>query len=80
MTQRITKGGLKIATVLHDLVANEIIPGTGVSSDQFWASFEKLVNELGPRNRSLLAKRDELQAKIDEWHLSRQDQARDPLA
>ncbi|OSQ32815.1 malate synthase G [Thalassospira sp. MCCC 1A03138] len=80
MTQRITKGGLKIATVLHDLVANEITPGTGVSSDQFWASFEKLVNELGPRNRSLLAKRDELQAKIDEWHLSRQDQARDPLA
>ncbi|MET4734303.1 malate synthase [Thalassospira sp. MBR-102] len=80
MTQRITKGGLQIATVLHDLVANEITPGTGVSSDQFWASFEKLVNELGPRNRSLLAKRDELQAKIDEWHLSRQDQARDPLA
>ncbi|KZD03570.1 MULTISPECIES: malate synthase G [Thalassospira] len=80
MTQRITKGGLQIATVLHDLVANEITPGTGVSSDQFWASFEKLVNQLGPRNRSLLAKRDELQAKIDEWHLSRQDQARDPLA
>ncbi|KZB59159.1 malate synthase G [Thalassospira sp. MCCC 1A02491] len=80
MTQRIQKGGLQIATVLHDLVANEIIPGTGISSDQFWASFEKLVTELGPRNKELLAKRDELQAKIDEWHLSRQDQARDPAA
>jgi malate synthase len=80
MTQRIQKGGLQIATVLHDLVANEIIPGTGISADQFWASFEKLVTELGPRNKALLAKRDELQAKIDEWHLSRQDQARDPAA
>ncbi|WP_289078550.1 malate synthase G [uncultured Thalassospira sp.] len=80
MTQRIQKGGLQIATVLHDLVANEIIPGTGISSDQFWASFEKLVTELGPRNKELLAKRDALQAKIDEWHLSRQDQARDPAA
>jgi len=80
MTQRIQKGGLQIAAVLHDLVANEIIPGTGLSSDQFWASFEKLVTELGPRNKALLAKRDDLQAKIDEWHLSRQDQARDPVA
>lgn len=80
MTQRIQEGGLQIATVLHDLVANEIIPGTGLSSDQFWASFEKLVTELGPRNKALLAKRDDLQAKIDEWHLSRQDQARDPAA
>lgn len=80
MTQRIQEGGLQIAKVLHDLVANEVIPGTGISSDQFWASFEKLVTELGPRNKALLAKRDELQAKIDEWHLSRQDQARDPAA
>ena len=80
MTQRIQEGGLQIAKVLHDLVANEVIPGTGISSDQFWASFEKLVTELGPRNKALLAKRDELQAKIDEWHLSRQDQPRDPAA
>ena len=80
MTQRIQKGGLQIASVLHDLIANEVIPGTGISSDQFWASFEKLVTELGPRNKALLAKRDELQAKIDEWHVSRQDQARDPVA
>ncbi|MBX2832675.1 MAG: malate synthase G [Rhodospirillales bacterium] len=80
MTQRIQKGGLQIAAVLHDLVANEIILGTGLNADQFWASFEKLVTELGPRNKALLAKRDDLQAKIDEWHLSRQDQARDPVA
>lgn len=80
MTQRIQEGGLQIAKVLHDLIANEVIPGTGISSDQFWASFEKLVTELGPRNKALLAKRDELQAKIDEWHISRADQPRDPAA
>ncbi|MCC9624720.1 malate synthase G [Thalassospira sp. MA62] len=80
MTQRIQKGGLQIATVLHDLVANEVIPGTGISNDQFWASFEQLVTEFGPRNKALLDRRDTLQAKIDEWHLSRKDQPRDPAA
>ncbi|WP_417843742.1 malate synthase G [Thalassospira sp.] len=80
MTQRISKGSLQVATVLHDLVAKDVLPGTGVDADAFWASFEKLVKELGPRNRALLAKRDDMQAKIDEWHLSRRDQARDPAA
>lgn len=80
MTQRITKGGLQIATVLADLVENEVLPGTGVKADDFWASFEQLVTELGPRNRDLLKKRDEIQAKIDAWHLERRDVARDPIA
>ncbi|MDP2699445.1 malate synthase G [Thalassospira sp.] len=80
MTQRISKGGLKIATILHDLVVRDILPGTGIDADDFWSSFEKLVTELGPRNRALLAKRDELQAQIDAWHLARKDQARDPAA
>ena len=32
MTDRIKKGGLEIAAELHDLVANEIAPGTGVEA------------------------------------------------
>ncbi len=80
MTERIKKGGLQIATVLHDLVANEIAPGTGVEPDAFWASFEKIVNTLGPKNKALLAKRDEIQAKIDAWHKARAGQAHDAVA
>lgn len=67
MTQRIQKGGLQIAQVLHDLVANEIAPGTGVDIDHFWASFEEILEKLGPKNKALLQKRDDLQAKIDTW-------------
>lgn len=68
MTDRIRKGELEIAKELYDLVVNDIIPGTGVDGDAFWAAFEKVAVELTPKNKALLAKRDELQAKIDEWH------------
>lgn len=68
MTERIQKGGLQIAAVLYELVANEIVPGTGIEADDFWASFEAILTDLAPKNRALLAKRDEIQAKIDTWH------------
>ena len=68
MTERIARGGLKIAKVLHDFVGQEALPGTGVEEAAFWAGFEKLANELVPVNRALLKKRDALQAAIDQWH------------
>ena len=68
MTDRIPKGGLQIATVLHDLVANDIAPGTGIKPDDFWTEFEAILNDLAPKNRVLLARRDEIQEKIDTWH------------
>nr|MDT0253982.1 malate synthase G [Endozoicomonas sp.] len=68
MTERIQKGGLQIATVLYDLLVNEIVPGTGVDADQFWQSLEDLVQDLAPENKVLLAHRDEFQQKIDNWH------------
>ncbi|WP_166267691.1 malate synthase G [Marinobacter caseinilyticus] len=68
MNSRITINGLKIAAPLHDLVAHEIAPGTGIDPDQFWQSFEAIVTELAPRNRELLAFRDRLQTQVDQWH------------
>ncbi|MBD3648583.1 MAG: malate synthase G, partial [Pseudomonadales bacterium] len=68
MTERVQAGGLQVAKILYDLVANEIAPGTGVDPDRFWAEFEKILEEMVPRNRELLKKRDEMQAKIDAWH------------
>lgn len=69
--ERTQRGGLAVATVLDELVANEVLPGTGVSADDFWSGFETSLAELGPRNRQLLEKRDDLQAQIDAWHLER---------
>ncbi|OUS26009.1 malate synthase G [Gammaproteobacteria bacterium 45_16_T64] len=74
MTDRIQKGGLQIATVLHDLVANEIVPGTGIEPDAFWASLEEILNDLAPKNKALLEKRDSIQAQLDAWHQERSGQ------
>lgn len=68
MTARTQIGDLEIATKLHDLVANDIAPGTGIDPAKFWSEFEKVISDLAPKNKSLLAKRDEMQAAIDNWH------------
>ena len=63
-----TASGLTIAQPLYDFIINEALPGTGVSSDTFFAGLADILNDLGPRNAALLAHRDELQNKIDTWH------------
>jgi malate synthase len=77
MTERVQVGGLQVAKVLYDLVAKEIAPDTGVEPDKFWAEFGKIVEDLAPKNKALLAKRDHIQAKIDAWHRERKGQAID---
>jgi malate synthase len=80
MTERVQVGGLQVAKVLYDFVNNEAIPGTGVDAAAFWAGADSVIHDLAPKNRALLAKRDELQAKIDAWHQARAGQAHDAVA
>jgi malate synthase len=80
MSARVTLAGLQIAQPLYDLVRDDIAPGTGISSDRLWQGFADIVRELTPRNRALLARRDELQARIDAWHLARKGHVHDAAA
>ncbi|PWB30497.1 malate synthase G [Pseudomonas sp. SDI] len=80
MTEHVQVGGLQVAKVLFDFVNNEAIPGTGVNAEQFWIGAEKIINDLAPKNKALLAKRDALQAQIDAWHQARKGQAHDASA
>ena len=68
MTRRIEKFGLQVSAPLHDMIEREALPGTGVASDAFWQGLSSLIHDLGPENRALLAKRDEIQQQIDAWH------------
>ncbi|PWK42918.1 malate synthase G [Pseudomonas sp. OV226] len=80
MTEHVQVGGLQVAKVLFDFVNNEAIPGTGLTADKFWAGADKVIHDLAPKNKALLAKRDDFQARIDGWHRSRAGQAHDAVA
>ncbi|WP_373085882.1 malate synthase G [Sneathiella sp.] len=71
MNARVTKANLQVASEIADLVENEILPGLSVRKDAVWTLLDDLVNRFGPVNKRLLKKREELQAKIDHWHLDR---------
>ena len=80
MTKRIEQHGLQIADELYDFIVSKALPGTGVDADVFWQGLSVLAHEFGPTNRALLAKREEIQQKIDGWHLARKGQAHDAEA
>lgn len=80
MSNRINKGGLQIAAELHDFVVNEAIPGTGLDAEAFWSAFGEIIADLAPKNRALLQKREDLQAKIDAWHQDCKGQPEDAAA
>ena len=80
MVERIEKYGLRVARSLHDMIEQEALPGTGVAPERFWRGFSELIHGMAPRNRELLARRDELQATIDKWHRARAGQPHDAAA
>ena len=58
---------------LYEFINSKVIPGTDISKKEFWQNFVKAANELAPKNRELLKKREELQIKLDEWHKINKD-------
>ena len=74
MTERVNAGGLQVDKKLHDFINDEALPGTGITPDTFWSGFDRLVQDLAPRNRELLDTRDELQRRLDAWYRENRDQ------
>ena len=68
MSERVQKGSLAIDTELYNFIANEVTPVVGIDNEKYWQEFEKIVQAFQPRNKALLAKRDEIQTQIDDWH------------
>lgn len=62
---------LEISSEIKNVLEDEILPGLDISAEEFWISFEKIIDDFSPRNKALLAKREEIQTLIDEWHISK---------
>jgi malate synthase len=71
MNKRISQHGYKIADCLYSLVNQDVLPGLHINQDDFWRAVADVLNEFIPINKGLLTTRDELQAKIDNWHLDK---------
>ncbi len=80
MAQRTERAGLQVDTILARFLEDEALPGTGISAPTFWDGFAGLLADFAPKNRALLARRDELQSKIDAWHIARRGQPHDHAA
>ena len=68
MTNRIQRGDLQVSEILDKLITEKVCVNIDVEPDHFWNSFNAIVKEFTPRNKALLAEREELQTKIDNWH------------
>ncbi|AMQ20423.1 malate synthase G [Geobacillus sp. JS12] len=68
MGEYVQKGNIQVAKVLYDFVNEELLPNSGLDQDKFWRDFAALITDLTPRNKELLARRDEIQEKLNEWH------------
>ena len=74
MTERSQYGNLQVAKELDKLLIEEILPGLNISEEEFWDTFNHIVEEFVPRNKSLIKDREDLQNQIDQWHLDRRGQ------
>ena len=77
MLHRTSVAGMSVAEELFDFIESQVLPGLSVTSDQFWTGLSKLTYELGPKNRALLAERETMQGKIDQWHINNRGEKHD---
>ena len=60
---------LKVSSLLLNFVNNDLLKDTNIEPKKFWSGFDETVHELAPKNKELIKKREDLQKKIDDWHI-----------
>ncbi|MDQ1155149.1 malate synthase G [Brevundimonas sp. SORGH_AS_0993] len=80
MTTHQDRAGLKVAGELIALIEGEVLPGLRLAAPAFWSGTAALFERFAPENRALLATRDRMQARIDDWHRARRGQPYDTAA
>jgi malate synthase len=71
MKEQYTKiHNLSVSNKLLNFVNEELLKDTNISSEKFWEGFDRVVHELAPKNKDLLVMREDLQKKIDAWHIA----------
>ena len=71
MKEQYTKiHNLSVSNKLLNFVNEELLKDTNISSEKFWEGFDRVVHELAPKNKNLLVMREDLQKKIDAWHIA----------
>jgi malate synthase len=80
MTQYVNRAGLKVAAELANFIEAKALPGTGVATDRLWQGLAEILARFAPANRALLAKRDTIQAQLDDWHRANPGPIRDMAA
>lgn len=68
MTAYVNRAGLQVAPVLAEFIESAVLPPLGIAADGWWRGAAAILNSFAPENRALLAKRDAIQAKLDDWH------------
>ena len=61
---------LKISEELLSFVNKELLKDLDISSEKFWEGFDNAVHDLAPKNKELIQIRENLQKKIDDWHIN----------
>ena len=70
MKKQFTKiNDLSVSDELLNFINNEILKDTKISPEKFWLGFDKAIHELTPINKELIQTRENLQKKIDNWHI-----------
>ena len=60
---------LSVSSALLEFVNSELLKDTKISPEKFWKGFDDAIHELAPINKKLIQIREDLQKKIDNWHI-----------
>ncbi len=71
MTDWVERSELRVDELLARFLEQDVLEPLGIAAEAFWGGFASLLADFAPRNRALLARRDELQQEIDAWHMAR---------